>query len=364
MAPGFSEFIRSRRDRIVGRFVERLYDGLAANALPPQDVANSIGKFLDELADALDDHALLPGDRSPGSVVAAKLHGRQRFHLGYDVATVIREYGALRDLLFDEAAEAGVVPSNDEARVLSSQLFGAVADAAEQYGKERDQVVEAQAARHLAFLAHELRNPLSSMGLAFVALKDTGLLPESHPSVGVIDRGLRSLARLIDDALVETSMERGGGPSVAPLEVAKLVDAVVQEAAPYAEHKKIALVVSCEAETCKADERYLHSALSNLVRNAVKFSKTGGTVRVAARSADGRVVFEVEDECGGIAQADVEKLFDPFVQRGTDRTGFGLGLSIAKQATDAHHGSLRVHTVAGRGCVFVIDLPEAGPSLV
>ena len=76
---------------------------------------------------------------------------------------------------------------------------------------------------------------------------------------------------------------------------------------------------------------------------------------------DHRVVFEVEDECGGLPVGSIEKLFDPYVQVGKDRSGFGLGLAIAKQAVDAHQGSLRVHNIVGSGCVFVLELPTHGP---
>jgi signal transduction histidine kinase len=54
----------------------------------------------------------------------------------------------------------------------------------------------------------------------------------------------------------------------------------------------------------------------------------------------------------------VERLFNPFVQAGADRSGFGLGLAIAKQVADAHEGAIRVHDLPGRGCVFVLDLPD------
>jgi hypothetical protein len=106
-----------------------------------------------------------------------------------------------------------------------------------------------------------------------------------------------------------------------------------------------------------ADPRLLRSALSNLIRNAIKFSKPGGTIWLRGKEAQGRVLLEVEDECGGLPKGEVQKLFDPFVQAGQDRSGFGLGLAIAKQAVEAHDGSIRVHDLPGRGCVFVLDLP-------
>ena len=71
-----------------------------------------------------------------------------------------------------------------------------------------------------------------------------------------------------------------------------------------------------------------------------------------------RVVVEVEDECGGLAQGKAEELFHPFHQRSGDRTGLGLGLSISRRGVEANGGKLRVRDLPGAGCVFAIDLPR------
>ena len=108
----------------------------------------------------------------------------------------------------------------------------------------------------------------------------------------------------------------------------------------------------------QGDARLLHSTLSNLIHNAVKYTREGGRVTVRGRSVDDRVVIEVEDECGGLPEGKIEELFNPFVQAGADRTGFGLGLAIAKQAAEAHAGAIRVHSLPGKGCVFTLDLSQ------
>ena len=77
------------------------------------------------------------------------------------------------------------------------------------------------------------------------------------------------------------------------------------------------------------------------------------------RTEDGRLLIEVEDECGGIPAALVDP-FDTFGQRrGIERTGLGLGLSIARKAVRAHQGDIRTRDIPGKGCVFVIDVPLA-----
>jgi signal transduction histidine kinase len=108
------------------------------------------------------------------------------------------------------------------------------------------------------------------------------------------------------------------------------------------------------------DRRLLRSVLTNLVRNAVKFSAPGGAVRVRARRAEGRVSLEIEDSCGGLPPGATDDLFAPFRQRGADRSGFGLGLAITKQAVEAHQGAIQVHSLPGKGCVFMVSFPAPG----
>jgi signal transduction histidine kinase len=70
---------------------------------------------------------------------------------------------------------------------------------------------------------------------------------------------------------------------------------------------------------------------------------------------------DVEDACGGLPPGKIEELFRPFEQRGADRTGLGLGLSISQQGVEANGGVLRAHDLPGIGCVFTIDLPRLPP---
>jgi signal transduction histidine kinase len=105
------------------------------------------------------------------------------------------------------------------------------------------------------------------------------------------------------------------------------------------------------------DTRLVRSALGNLVRNAVKYTSAGSLVEIRGRITDGRAVLEVEDCCGGLDAGQVEQAFAPFVRLDSHQSGFGLGLAIAKQAVDAHGGSIRVQNLPGKGCIFVLELP-------
>jgi len=107
-----------------------------------------------------------------------------------------------------------------------------------------------------------------------------------------------------------------------------------------------------------ADRHMVFSALSNLVNNAVKFTKEHGNVTVRGKESGGRVLIEVEDECGGLPEGKSEELFKSFVQKGADKTGMGLGLSLSRRAVELNQGTLTAHNIIQKGCVFTIDLPK------
>ena len=108
-----------------------------------------------------------------------------------------------------------------------------------------------------------------------------------------------------------------------------------------------------------ADPQLLASAVMNLLHNAFKNTRSGGSVVLRAHADGQRLVVEIEDECGGIpeSQADLFRAFGD--RRGTDRSGLGLGLSMARQAVRAHGGDITIRNMPGRGCIFAIDLPLA-----
>lgn len=110
-----------------------------------------------------------------------------------------------------------------------------------------------------------------------------------------------------------------------------------------------------------ADPQMLAAALGNLLQNAFKFTRPHTKVSLTTRATADRVVIEVSDECGGLVGGDGEGLFRAFEQRGADRTGLGLGLSISRRGVEANGGELRVRDRPGTGCVFSVDLPRLPP---
>jgi signal transduction histidine kinase len=347
-----ADLLDEERERICIRFVGYAKATGTSEALAGEQVIDSLREFLTELAGAL--RADPTGPQSQRSAYAGT-HGQQRFSLGFDIATVIREYAALYELLLDVIEESSRPVSAAEVRAMTKRIFGAAGEAAEKYASARDEDVRKRTSQHLAFLAHELRNPLSSARMAYALMRERGDVKATR-AADVLDRGLTRVMTLINDSLVTIRLSALGRFESASVDVGQLLAEVGEESVADAEAKGVELHVSGVGRVA-GDRKALWSAVSNLVRNAVKFTSAGGHVHVTSKWADDRVVIEIADECGGLPEGRVQTLFDPFVQAGLDRSGFGLGLAIAKQATDAHDGTLRVHDVPGKGCVFVLDLP-------
>jgi signal transduction histidine kinase len=357
--PALVELLRRRRDTIIERWVARMRDTLAPRSLDRGDLINSLEEFLARLAESVDlEMAGETGGVSRAGRIARE-HGAQRFELGYDLASTIREYGILRDVLFEVADQESARPDARELRSMARCFFEVVAEAATRHATLRDEAIRRQTAEHVAFLAHELRNAVSTANLAVAVLHQTGALtPDSRP-VASLQRSLATLRELIDRTLVGARLDAGLAAAAAQVELAQFLSAIVQDAAIEAEPKRVSVRLEVRPGLAlDIDAKLIGSAVSNLVRNAIKFSAPGGAVTVEVKERDDAVVIEVEDSCGGLPLGTVEKLFDPFVQSGADRSGFGLGLAIAKQAVEAHGGALRVHDLPGKGCVFVMDLPK------
>jgi signal transduction histidine kinase len=358
-----ADLLEAKNTEIVAEWRARVVATLAPQSLDETLLIDSLPTYIQLMADDLRSRGVArrSGETIHGTRIPAE-HGVQRFHLGYEVAAMVREFALVGDVVFDFIEASGRSYAQWETRGFSTYLVDGIAEAASHYGRARDEQLRQQAAQHLAFVAHELRNPLGSVQLAFSSLVSRGDVPNS-PVVARIDRGLRRVAALIDQALLEMKLKGKSDLHLEPTQAESLLQRLADECAAEVEAKDIQLVVEVdESVSFLSDHRAVGAALSNLVRNAVKFTTVGGTVRLRAKSSELRVVIEVEDECGGLPPGKVEEMFSPFVQLGQDRSGFGLGLAIAKQAVDAHGGELRVHNLAPRGCVFVLDLPKMPPA--
>ncbi len=323
----------------------------------PTELIDHVPKFLDELVALLreaDQSAQPPAERSS----SAGKHGLQRFRLGFDLDAVVREYGHLHRCIIDAALRDDVSFTQSEHVILIESLYAGIGDAVVQYAAQRDAELRRQGNEHFAFVAHELRSPLTAVQLAWNEILSKGRFPAT-PLRDVLSRGLKRVKDLIESTLTLAIVSDGVEVQRRHFSLTALVREAVEESSIAAEGRNIRVHVDGpDGWTLYADERMIRSSLTNLIGNAVKFTHEGGAVDIRWREREERIEIEVSDECGGLPPGAAEKMFAPFIQVGQDRSGFGLGLAIANQAIRAHQGTIRVEDRPGQGCTLSIELPR------
>jgi signal transduction histidine kinase len=349
-----ARLLRDHRESVSRRWLERVRAQLPSeHALDEDEIRDSLALFLDELIAALEAQEPL---RDSGEAIAQS-HGAQRHLLQRDITDVVREYGLLVEAVIDEcrARGAGPFPLEDYGRLVGIVSRGA-AQAVREFASLNALELRRQAWEHFAFLAHEVRSPLQTARMALNLLR-SGASPER--ATDVLERSLAQLSETLDQALIDARLRGIGAGASLQLEsvdVASILREALDESGPDADARNISLAIDAPGDLhVQADARLLRSAFGNLVRNAVKFTRSGGSVKVRARP---RLV-EIEDACGGLREGDEEKIFEAFRQSSEDRSGFGLGLAIAREGIEAHGGSIAVRNVPGHGCVFTVTLPES-----
>ncbi len=309
---------------------------------------------MDQLVEIL--HLSLAAKEEIGK--SAILHGSDLLRMGFTVGQVVHDYGDICQAITELAMEQNAPITNDEFHTFNHCLDDATAQAVTEYERQRERTLSDRGTERMAFLAHELRNQLSTAILSFETLK------RGHVSIGgstgaVLGRSLLGLRNLIDRSLAEVRIEVGSQLRDR-IAMAEFIEEVEVAAAMDAKNRDLQLsVMPVEYHIeVEADRQILAAAVANLLHNAFKFTRPNGHVSLITHATADRVLINVEDECGGLPPGKAEALFRPFEQRGADRTGLGLGLTIARRGVQAMGGEVRVRNLPGRGCVFTIDIPR------
>ncbi|MBW8873823.1 MAG: sensor histidine kinase [Acidobacteria bacterium] len=221
----------------------------------------------------------------------------------------------------------------------------------------------------LAMLAHELRNPLGAIANASYLLEQLG--PSSSPmekSVAIIRRQIQHLVRLVDDLLDVSRITRGKVELRRELlDLVEIVRQAVDTTRPLAEAKSqnLRLDLSREPLPLVGDATRLEQVLSNLLRNAVKFTEPGGHIDITAgRGAPGEAVVRVRDDGIGIGAELLPRVFDLFAQgeQALDRegAGLGIGLTLVRSLVEMHGGRVEARSDGpGQGSELEVRLPLA-----
>jgi two-component system, sensor histidine kinase and response regulator len=285
---------------------------------------------------------------------------------------------ALRDVeTFDRALRVGgddfltkpIRPTELVLRVQSALKLRRVrAELREHYDllkRQRDdlQRVQLQKERLMAFVVHDLKNPVNAMDLHAQVLLRARELPETlRDSVAQIRTEARQLTRLILNLLDLSKSEEGKlSPNRSEVDLNALVAEVFAELDANAQSRAVRLRASIETDRVHADPDLLRRTLANLVDNAIRYAPSETVITVSTRRSVSSMEVRVADAGKGIPPELRDRVFDAFIQveageRPVERGARGLGLTFCKLAVEAHGGSIWVEDGAP-GAIFILRLP-------
>jgi signal transduction histidine kinase len=353
------EFVTTYRDAIVTRAREKL-TARPWPSVSAQELENGVPLFLTQLSEMLRSASTGTAHSQSAIGSTATRHGGELLALGFTVSQVVHDYGDICQAVTELAIEQNAPITTDEFRILNGCLDTAIAEAVTEHARITAESRSTEESERSGRVAHETRDLLNTAILAYQTLK-RGAVAINGSTGAVLGRSLMGLRDLVDSTLsdirIATNQQRHERVSVTPF-----LNDIATAGGLHAESRGLQFAVESgdPGWAVTGDPQLLASAVSNLLNNAFKYTLPGGRVVLRARTSENaRLLIEVEDECGGIPDSGG----DPFEvfgkRRGRDRTGLGLGLSIARKAVRAHGGDIHIRNIPDKGCVFIIDLPLA-----
>jgi signal transduction histidine kinase len=352
-----SQFLTQHRETIIANSRGKVASRAAPRATPVE-LETGVPLFLDQLIATLRIQESRGGTHSDRQIgLGAARHGKALQEIGFTVAQLIHDYGDVCQAITELAIKLDAPITADEFRTLNRCLDEAMAESVSAFGRQRELSISDDETERLGFFAHELRNLLSNSMLAFEVLK-TGSVGVGGSTGTVLGRNLTRMRDLIDRSLADVRL-KAGIKRREPVRLAEFIEEVEVAATIEAKARGLQLTVTPvpPGVSIEVDRQILAAAVANLLQNAFKFTRPAGHVLVRTHADAERVFIAVEDECGGLV-GKPEDLFALFEQRSKDRTGLGLGLAIARQGVAANGGEITARNIAGRGCIFTVELPR------
>ena len=341
--PGAQRFKGYAADEIIGRHFSTFYPPTDIAAGKPEwelEVAAREGRFEDEGWRLRKD-----GTRFWANVVITAMRNSAGTLIGF--AKITRDLTERR--LADERAieDARRVARSDEASRAKSGF--------------------------LAAMSHELRTPLNAIGgyADLLLLNVGGAMSEQHRQyIHRIRSSQQHLLSIINDILNFSRIEAARVSfEIASVSLCEVIEAVTPMVEPQATAKRLPIQHPTGRDAAAvADRARVEQILLNLLSNAVKFTEPGGRIELACERIGDRVALRVRDSGVGIPPADLDSIFEPFVQVGRSLTspheGTGLGLAISRDLARAMNGDLEVESTVGKGSHFTLWLPAYDPPRV
>ena len=295
---------------------------------------------------------------------SAVAHGEQREADAFDIAEIVAEYNILRGCIHDLAEQKGVTLQGKRFHIINRVFDSAIGVALQSYSTQRALEIQRRREEYLAFVAHDLRTPLSAISMAARAL-ELSLSPQRNAAanqmLNALKRNVRQLEALVGKVLAEnTNLETETGLKLERREfdLWSLVESLIHDLHPVAGTSSTQLINKIPEDlVVYADASLLRRIFQNLIANAIRYTPRGAVLIGARVLEDKTVECSVSDNGSGIPAELFEKIFDK--GEAGDGVGTGLGLAIVKTFTDAHGGSVEVESIAGTGSTFRFSLPQA-----
>jgi len=296
-------------------------------------------------------------------VMSAAVAAGGALQLGRSIDRGTRHVSQLARQLGDGEPLAAPPPGNPgELDLLARQLTDVSTRLDE--SRQRERALDTSRRELIAWVSHDLRSPLATIRAVAEALDD-GVVNDPA-TVGRYHHQIRQdaerLSLLVDDLFELSRINSGAvGRDRQEVRLRDLVSDVIGEARPRAECKGVELVDHMsELPAIPVSSQELRRALHNLIDNAIRHTPPGGTVVIETLADDEGALLSVVDECGGIPESDLTRVFDVAFRgdqaRAKDDRGGGLGLAIARGLVEAHQGSIEVANQSP-GCCFTVRLP-------
>jgi signal transduction histidine kinase len=328
------------------------------------------------------------------SIVTASLHhGVVRAEQGYNPAEIAQEYRLLRTVIFD-TLEPNLLQGEPAEIIRSMRLIDMVIDEAiarcfDSYVEERlRELQQLQASlklhneeltrlisvnqENLSQLAHELKNPLTSIiGYSDLFLRQHRQkteIKDNYTNLEHIERVLRNgrhILRLINNVLELSRYEPGQMKLLlAPTDVCELINNVYEMLQPLACEKNLQLLLDCDRSPQEVitDSLQLQQIVTNLVSNAIRYTERGTIKIICQMVGDEKWAIVVSDTGIGIAKEDQNRIFEPYFRLSPSNKPYlpestGLGLAIVSRLVKLLQGEIKVVSQVGVGTTFTVNLP-------
>lgn len=357
------EFLVSHRDAIITRTRAKLTDR-PWPLVSTSELEYGVPLFLTQLSETLRLETTATPFESSAIGAAAIKHGGELRTLGFNISQVVHDYGDICQAVTEIAVEEKIAITTEEFHILNRCLDTAIAGAVTEHARITADSRSTGEIERSGQLAHEIRDLLNTAMLAFQTLK-RGTVAINGSTGTVLGRSLMNLRDLVDSTLSDIRMSANiARQERVPISV--FIGEIALAGTLHAEVRELRLMVDARDSqmAVSADPQLLASAVMNLLNNAFKYTPAGGTVTLRALRDEKRVLIEVEDECGGIAEAQTDPFRAFADRRKYDRSGLGLGLSIARKAVRTYGGDISFRNLPGVGCIFQIEMPLTPDTIV